>query len=81
MEKKNDTKRLNTIVYVAIELIRKITILLYPIMPECCAKVLNSLGVSENKIDFNSIVNNEFLKPLSKINKLDILFKKIENND
>jgi len=80
-KKKNDMKRLNTIVYVAIELIRKITILLYPIMPECSTKVLNSLGISENKIDFNSIVNNEFLKPLSKINKLDILFKKIENND
>ena len=63
------------------ELIRKITILLYPIIPECSARVLNSFGIPENKIDFNSIVDNEFLKPLSKINKLDILFKKIENND
>ncbi len=80
-KKKNDTKRLNTIVYVAIELIRKITILLYPIIPECSAKVLKSLGIPESKIDFNSIVNNEFLKPSSKINKLDILFKKIEKND
>ena len=80
-KKKNDTKRLNTIVYVAIELIRKITILLYPIIPETSARVLNSLGISENKIDFNSIVNNEFLKTSLKINKLDILFKKIEKND
>ena len=42
---------------------------------------LNSLGISENKIDFNSFVNNEFLKTSLKINKLDILFKKIEKND
>ena len=32
-KKKSDLKRLNTIVYVSLELIRKITILLYPIIP------------------------------------------------
>ena len=32
-KKKNDKKRLNTIVFVALELIRKISIMLYPIIP------------------------------------------------
>ena len=80
-KKKSDVKRLNTIVYVSLELIRKITILLYPIIPESSLKVLKAFDITENKINFNSITNNEYLKPKLKINKIGILFKKIENND
>ena len=80
-KKKSDVKRLNTIVYVSLELIRKITILLYPIIPESSLKVLKTFEITENKINFNSITNNEYLKPKLKINKIGILFKKIENND
>ncbi|MDC3152060.1 methionine--tRNA ligase [Candidatus Pelagibacter sp.] len=39
--KKNDKLRLNTIVFVSLELIRKISILLYPIIPNTSLKVLN----------------------------------------
>ena len=80
-KKKSDLRRLNTIVYVSLELIRKITILLYPIIPESSLKVLKNFGITENKINFSSITNNEYLKPKLKINKIGILFKKIENND
>ena len=80
-KKKSDTKRLNTIVYVSLELIRKITIMLYPIIPQTSIKVLNIFGIKENEIDFNSIVNNNFLKANQKISKLEILFKKIDKND
>ncbi len=77
-KKKDDRLRLNTIVYTALELIRKITILLYPVMPETSVKVLSVFNETENSIDFTSIDNNEILKKDLKINKLDILFKKIE---
>ena len=77
-KKKDDRLRLNTIVYTALELIRKITILLYPVMPETSAKVLYVFNETENSIDFKSIDNNEILKKDLKINKLDILFKKVE---
>ncbi len=77
-KKKDDRLRLNTIVYTALDLIRKITILLYPVMPETSLKVLNVFNETENSIDFTSIDNNEILKKDLKINKLDILFKKIE---
>ena len=80
-KKKNDIKRLNTIVYVSLELIRKITIMLYPIIPKTSLKVLKIFGINENEITFKSIINNEFLKANTKINKLEILFKKIINND
>ena len=78
-KKKNDLKRLNTIVYVSLELIRKITILLYPIIPNTSLKVLNAFNIKENDIDFKSILENQYLLPENKISKLDILFKKIEN--
>ncbi len=76
--KKDDKLRLSSIVYTAIELIRKVTILLYPIIPQTSLKVLNSFNIKENEIKFSSLQNNEFLKEENKINKLDILFKKID---
>ena len=80
-KKKSDLKRLNTINYVSLELIRKLSILLYPIIPNSALKSLNIFGIKENEIDFNTLVNNEYLIPNSKLLKIDILFKKVEKND
>ncbi len=77
-KKKDDVLRLSSIVYTAIELIRKITILLYPIIPQTAIKVLDAFNIKENEINFSSLEKNEILKEGNKINKLDILFKKIE---
>ena len=77
-KKKDDKLRLSTIVYNAIELIRKITILLYPVMPQTSVKVLSIFNIIESEIEFSSLKNNDKLKENLKINKLDILFKKIE---
>ncbi len=79
--KKSDIKRLGTIQYVSLELIRKITILLYPIIPESALKVLKIFAIEENQIDFSTIVDNEYLKSKTKISKISILFNKVENND
>ena len=80
-KKKSDISRLNTIMYVSLELIRKITTLLYPIIPESSLKVLNAFGITEDKISFESVKNNNFLKLGQKISKINILFKKVESND
>ena len=80
-KKKSDQKRMSTIVYVSLELIRKVSIMLYPIIPVSASKVLRVFNISEDKIDFNSIIDNEFLKSENKINKIGILFKKIDKND
>ena len=80
-KKKADIERLNTIVYVALELIRKITIMLNPIIPESSNKVLKALNLNADKIKFDEIKTHEFLPQGKKINKLDILFKKIDKND
>ena len=77
-KKKDDTLRLNTIVYTTLEIIRKISFLLYPIIPESSVKALKIFDLNEKDINLISITENEFLAKGSPINKIDILFKKIE---
>ena len=75
--KKDDRKRLNTIIYVSLELIRKISIMLYPIIPSSTIKSLSIFNIKEKDILFESIANHKYLKSNNKIFKVDILFKKI----
>jgi len=76
--KKDDILRLNTIVFVSLELIRKISILLYPIIPKTALKVLSIFSIKEKDIRFDTIVDNEYLKGKKEIIKLGILFEKIK---
>ena len=81
-KKKDDLTRLNTIVYTTLEIVRKISFLLFPIIPQSSLKALKIFDLSENDIMLSTIENNEFLAKGNKINKIDILFKKIvKNND
>ena len=81
-KKKDDPIRLNTIVFTSLEIVRKISFLLYPIIPESTLKALKIFNLTEKDINFSSIRNNDFLNKGEKINKIDILFKKIvKNND
>ncbi len=65
--RKDDIKRMNTIVYTSLELIRKITILIYPVMPLTSLKVLKMFSLVENDINLETVINNEFLEPNTKI--------------
>ncbi len=80
--KKKDNKiRLNTIVYTTLEIVRKVTFLLYPIIPQSSLKALKIFNLQEKDVVFGTIGNNEFLKKGSAINKIDILFNKIEKEN
>jgi len=80
-KKKDNLIRLNTIVYTTLEIVRKISLLLYPIIPESSLKVLNIFDIEEKKVELNSISDNEYLIKGKELNKMDILFKKIEKNN
>ncbi len=80
-KKKDDQIRLNTIVYTTLEIVRKISFLLYPIIPESSLKALKIFKINEDQIKLNSISDNEYLTKGNNINKIDILFKKIEKNN
>ena len=77
----NNGSKANTIIYTSLELIRKISILLYPVIPNSSLDALSIFNVKETNLTINSITNNEFLKPSMEINKINILFRKVLNND
>ena len=54
---------------------------MYPIIPESSLKVLNIFDIDEKKVELNSILDNEYLIKGKKLNKIDILFKKIEKKN
>ena len=78
---KNDRIRLNTIVYTTLEIVRKISFLLYPIIPESSLKALKIFSLEEKDIILSSVEKNDYLIKGNKINKINILFNKIEKND
>ena len=80
-KKKDDQVRLNTIVYTTLEIVRKISYLLYPIIPQSSLKALKIFNIKENQIKFSTLDNHNFLKSSDNINKIDILFKKIEKTN
>ena len=80
-KKKNDLIRLNTIVYTTLEIVRKISFMLYPIIPESSLNALKIFNIKENEIEFSSLQNHNYLKVGDKIKKIDILFKKIEKKN
>ena len=76
--KKDDKLRLNTIVYTTLEIVRKISYLLYPIIPDTSLKALKIFDLSEKDIKLETISNNEYIKKGNNLRKIDILFKKID---
>ena len=50
-------------------------------MPSTSLKVLKIFDIIESDISIESVKNDQILKPNTKINKIDILFKKIENEN
>ena len=80
-KKKDDKERLNTIVYTSLEMIRKISFMLYPIIPDSVNRAIQIFNLKNTDITFESIGSHDYLKSGNQINKIDILFKKIEKND
>ena len=80
-KKKDNLIRLNTIIYTTLEIVRKISFLLYPIIPETSLKALKIFNLSEKDIKLETISNNEFIIKGNMINKIDILIKKIEKEN
>ena len=80
-KKKDNIIRLNTIVYTTLEIVRKISFLLYPIIPESTQKALKIFNINENEISLSTVANNDFLVKGNSINKIEILFNKIEKKD
>jgi len=80
-KKKEDRERLDTIIYTSLEMIRKISFMLYPIIPNSVKKALTIFNIKIEDIDFESIGSHNYLKTGDNIKKINILFKKIEKKN
>jgi methionyl-tRNA synthetase len=80
-KKKNDKERLNTIVYTSLEIIRKVSFMLFPIIPDSVIKAISIFNLEIKDVKLSSITNHNYLKSGSPINKIEILFKKIEKTN
>ncbi|MDA8918980.1 methionine--tRNA ligase [Candidatus Pelagibacter sp.] len=79
--KKDHKDRLNTIVYTSLEMIRKISFLLYPIIPDSIEKALKIFNLNSADINLESVASHNYLKSGNTLKKIDILFKKIEKKN
>ena len=80
-KKKEDKERLDAIIYTSLEMIRKISFMLYPIIPDSVMKALTIFNIKIEDINFESIGSHNYLKTGDNIKKIDILFKKIEKKN
>ena len=80
-KKKDNQIRLDTIVYTTLEIVRKVSFMLYPIIPQSSLNALKIFNIKEKEIKFSTLDNHNYLKANTRINKIDILFKKIEKKD
>ena len=79
--RENNKDRLNTIVYTSLEMIRKISFMLYPIIPDSIEKALTIFNLKITDINFNSIATHNYLETGNDLKKIGILFMKIEKKN
>ena len=79
--KTKDPNRMYAILYTIVEQIKNISILLNPIIPIATKKVLNTINISDKDILLDNIKKNDTLDCNSELKSLEILFKKIENDN
>ena len=72
---------MNAILYTIVEQIKNISILLNPIIPISTKKVLNAINISDKDILIENIKKDDTLNCTAELRNLDILFKKIENDN
>ena len=79
--KKKDPERMNTILFTIVEQIKNISILLNPIIPNATNEVFNVINIQKNQIDIDKILDINFLEHNKELNSMDILFRKIEDDN
>ena len=77
--KKTNLERMNTVLFVTLEIIRRSSLLLFPIMPQSCEKVFSMLNIDKKDIT----LKNYQIIPFKtyKINEAHPLFPRIDIDD
>ena len=79
--KKKDPLRMETILHVISEQIKNISILLNPIIPLATGKILKMMNINIDSIKIDTIIGKDEINHDMELNNLEILFKKVENDN
>ena len=79
--KKTDPSRMETILYVVSEQIKNISILLNPIIPNATEKIFKLMNIKKSDISIEAINKLDLINHEKELKDLEILFKKIENDN
>ena len=77
--KKTNHNRMNEVLSISIELIKRSTFMLFPIIPNSCSKVFHLINIDISILNFSNIFN--LPRDPIKIQTSTPLFPRIENND
>ena len=59
--KKTDPERFSTVLYVTVEVLRRVGIMLCPFIPQSAAKLLDLLAIDQNERMLDDIVNKKIM--------------------
>ena len=76
--KKTDPARMTTVLYVVMEVLRKVAILYQPLIPTAANKILDQLGVPMNERTFDHLENDFSIRLGTPIPKPEGIFPRIE---
>jgi methionyl-tRNA synthetase len=76
--KKNNIKRMNTVLYTLSKVIYNLAIIMQPFTPEASNKILSQLSVPKNDRDFSFLFSDSHITPGLVINKPEPVFNKID---
>ncbi len=77
LKNKNEIIRMNEVLSMLIEIIRRASLMLFPVIPDSVKKIFFILNINENKINFDYF--NQLPKLSVKINISSPIFPRIEN--
>ena len=72
---------MNSILYTITRQIKNISILLNPIIPKSTQKVLETMNIENSQIKLTNILDENLFDHNKELKDLDILFKKIDNDN
>jgi methionyl-tRNA synthetase len=79
--KNTNVEKMNNTLHIALEQIGKISLLLNPIIPDATKKVLDALNIEMESRNFSFLDGKEIFGKKIEIKELNILFKKIQNDN
>ncbi|MFZ2653398.1 MAG: methionine--tRNA ligase [Victivallales bacterium] len=78
LAKEQNKDRLNMVLYTAAESLRIISGILYPVMPAKMCEIRKSIGITDNKIDINTLKMWGKLQPGLKVVDIGSLFPRVD---